>query len=272
MALTKIQSKVLEVIAANRDDASYFAGGAVMNAKGPRQSDDLDIFHDTDELVHERAKKDIAALQAAGIAVALDLEVFGTVEATASWYGEKTIIQWMSETARRFFPIVDDPVFGKRMHDADLAVNKTLATAMRRKARDLVDLADIVKGYAPLGALASAVSGKLESESPLKIIERIRRTAAGVSGTELMSVRSLVPVDPSAIREQILAACDDAETYCRTKLPPQHVGALLLDEGERPVAADQAMMDTGTIKARAPTEHGVWPVIQGVTDKPGFGL
>ena len=49
MALTQIQKDIMASIAANRSDSSYVAGGVVLNMDWPRVSDDIDIFHDTDE-------------------------------------------------------------------------------------------------------------------------------------------------------------------------------------------------------------------------------
>lgn len=67
MALTPIHKRVRAVIAANRSETSYMAGGAVLNEDWFRLSDDLDIFHDTDEEIVASARKDIAAFESAGL-------------------------------------------------------------------------------------------------------------------------------------------------------------------------------------------------------------
>src|SRR4051812_19483218 len=135
MALTQLQAEVMAVIAANRSETSYMAGGAVLNADWPRKSDDLDIFHDTDEEIVATAKSDIAALEAANFRVTVDVIVYGVVECTVSRGTDSTILQWMSETRYRYFPLVRDAEWGVRLHPADLAVNKVLAAASRTKAR-----------------------------------------------------------------------------------------------------------------------------------------
>jgi hypothetical protein len=66
MALTQLQSDILRCLAKNRSETSYLAGGLMLNKNWQRRSDDIDIFHDTDEEVTEAAKKDIATLGAAG--------------------------------------------------------------------------------------------------------------------------------------------------------------------------------------------------------------
>jgi hypothetical protein len=45
----------------------------MLNKNWQRDSDDIDIFHDTDEEVTEAAKADLAALEAAGYKTRLDL-------------------------------------------------------------------------------------------------------------------------------------------------------------------------------------------------------
>jgi hypothetical protein len=65
MALTKLQSDILRCLAKNRSATSYLAGGIMLNKNWQRRSDDIDIFHDTDEEVTAAAEADIATLEAA---------------------------------------------------------------------------------------------------------------------------------------------------------------------------------------------------------------
>src|SRR5215475_12870006 len=98
MALTQLQSDILRCIAKNRSERSYLAGGLILNKNWQRRSDDIDIFHDTDEEVTGAAKKDLAVLDAAGYKTHEDVLVYGCAEATVSDGHSETIIQWMSET------------------------------------------------------------------------------------------------------------------------------------------------------------------------------
>jgi hypothetical protein len=50
---------------------------------------------------------------------------------------------------------VKDELWGARLHQADLAINKVLAGAGRSKARDVADLVAIGRDYCPLGPLGS---------------------------------------------------------------------------------------------------------------------
>src|SRR3954467_6560088 len=119
MALTQLQSDILRCLAKNRSETSYLAGGLMLNKDWQRRSDDIDIFHDTDEEVTGAAKVDIAILQTAGFKANIDFIIYGCVDATVSDQTSSTIIQWFAETKRRFFPLVRDEEWGARLHQAD---------------------------------------------------------------------------------------------------------------------------------------------------------
>ncbi len=53
MPLTKLQSHVLRILAAERSPDSYIAGGVAINREGPRFSGDIDIFQDTEQRLEE---------------------------------------------------------------------------------------------------------------------------------------------------------------------------------------------------------------------------
>lgn len=64
--LSKIQSDVLRLLAANRDPESYVAGATPLNRDAARYSGDIDVFHDREERVAQAALGDAAALSAGG--------------------------------------------------------------------------------------------------------------------------------------------------------------------------------------------------------------
>src|SRR6266851_2689963 len=98
MSLTDLQKKVLRLLAANRSERSYLAGGLLLNRNWPRCSDDIDIFHDSDEEVAASAQKDMDVLSAAGFRVQTDVMTYGCVDATVSEGAAATVIQWSGET------------------------------------------------------------------------------------------------------------------------------------------------------------------------------
>ena len=51
MALTDLQKRIMRRLASNGTEASYLAGGLILNRDWPRLSDDIDIFYDADEEV-----------------------------------------------------------------------------------------------------------------------------------------------------------------------------------------------------------------------------
>ena len=69
MPLTKLQSYVLRILAAQHSAGSYIAGGIALNIDGPRFSEDIDIFQDSEERLVAAAKADAAALAEAGLKV-----------------------------------------------------------------------------------------------------------------------------------------------------------------------------------------------------------
>ena len=67
MPLTKLQSHVLRVLAAERSPDSYIAGGVAINREGPRFSGDIDIFQDTEQRLEAAAQADAKVLTDAGL-------------------------------------------------------------------------------------------------------------------------------------------------------------------------------------------------------------
>ena len=261
MALTELQRSVMRCLAQNRSPTSYAAGGAVLNRDWPRLSDDIDLFHDTDEQIVQAADRDIELLRAAGFQVTVDIRIYGCVEARARRIElSETVIQWMSETRHRFFPIVRDDEWGARLHQVDLAVNKVLASASRTKARDQVDLVSIAERMCPLGPLVMAAAGKPPFFSPQRIVEEIRRRGLSIPDEEYLAVKGL-PKDftPRAQREALMQALDRAEQYI-ARAPTETVGAIVVDKDERPVEV-ATLADASSLTLRRPTaEPEVMPL------------
>jgi hypothetical protein len=235
MALTQLQSDILRCLAKNRSDSSYLAGGLILNKNWQRRSDDIDIFHDSDEEVTGAANADLAVLEAAQYKVHRDFVVYGCVDATVSDGTTSTIIQWFAETKRRFFPLVKDEEWGARLHQADLAVNKVLAASGRSKARDIADLVAIGHNYCPLGPLVLAAAGKPPNFSPRRTIDEIRRHILSIPAEEFTAVKGL-PADwtTAFIRDEALRLIDQADRYVM-QASPDLVGVLATDKNHNPI-------------------------------------
>jgi len=258
MALTDLQKRIMRRLAQNRSQSSYLAGGVILNLNWPRRSDDIDIFHDTDEEVSKAAEKDIADLEQGGFRVTVDVRTYGTYEATVSDDVASTVIQWMSDTRIRYFPLVRDEQWGLRLHQVDLAVNKVLAAASRRKARDFADIVAISANMCPIGPLIMAAAGKPPAYSPQKIVEQIRWHAQGISNDEYSAVKGL-PVDWTAeyIRNEVTKQMDLAEKYIMSA-PVAAVAILSVDANDTPVEVTGATIKTAILR-KATEELDVMP-------------
>jgi len=258
MALTQLQSDILRCLAKNRSERSYLAGGLMLNKNWPRRSDDIDIFHDTDEEVTEAAKRDIATLDAAGYKTHTDFIIYGCVDATVSDGRSETIIQWFAETKHRFFPLMKDEEWGARLHQADLAVNKVLAASARSKARDIADLVAVAQNYCSLGPLLLAAAGKPPNFSPRRMLEEVRRHTLSIPAEEFLALKGL-PADWTAdfIREELLRQIDVADRYIMAA-PPDLVGLLAVNNDGVPIEVADRKRDKITVR-RATEEPEVMP-------------
>jgi len=270
MALTDLQRRIMQRLSMNRSQSSYLAGGLILNLDWPRRSDDIDIFHDTDEEVSEAAEKDIADLEKEGFGVTVDVRAYGTYEATVSDNSSSTVIQWMSDTRIRFFPLVKDEQWGLRLHQADLAVNKVLAAASRRKARDFADIVAISANMCPIGPLVMAAAGKPPAYSPQKIIEQIRWHAQGISDDEYSAVKGLPTAwTPHFIRAEVTRQMELAETYIMSA-PVAVVGVLSVNADGTPIEVTSETIKTAILR-KATEEPDVMPMPAEFSTTPWSG-
>lgn len=255
MPLTAVQRRVLAIIAANRSPESYVAGGAALNHERSRISDDLDIFHPDERVVYEQAAKDVALLAERGFAVRPVLHQFGLAEYEVGDDQGETLVQWMEDTDLRFFPVLSDEVFGWRLADADLAVNKVIAAATRRQVRDAIDVAGLDAGFLAFGALVWAAVAKTPL-GPEAIVDNVIRNAATHSREEYASARSVQPVDGARVLERLIAAGELARGLFRT-LPTESYGCLFIDDQGQPTLPTAASLPG--LRVHPVTHRGVWP-------------
>ena len=159
MAVTKFQADVLKRIADSRikSGETYVAGGLALNyqLKAPRLSHDIDVFNNSTEALHAAYGCDSQALREAGFEVIEKRKAPYFVEVSVVGpQGEKTDIQWVSDSAYRFFPLLEDELLGLTLHPFDLATNKLLALMGREVPRDWVDTITCHERLQPLPYLA----------------------------------------------------------------------------------------------------------------------
>lgn len=149
------------------------------------------------------------------------------VQAQVSDGTSAEVLQWVQDSAYRFFPLVENETFGLTLHPFDHATNKVLALAGRRKVRDWVDAIRCHDTVQPLGYLAWAASGKDPGLSPLFILEQAARTRY-VQG-ELDQLEFEGPAPRAAdLSSRWHKALDEARELVRL-LPPEQVGKCVLD-------------------------------------------
>ena len=119
--LTRLQTHALHILAAQRSPDSYVAGGLALNRAGPRFSDDIDIFQDSEERLVTAAEADGAALVAAGLNLSWGKVQTGKRQAQIEGLGETMQLEWVADSDFRFFPAQQDERFGYVLHPVDLA-------------------------------------------------------------------------------------------------------------------------------------------------------
>lgn len=231
MALTSFQRTVCALIARNRiaSGESYIAGGVALNQVlgAPRLSNDIDLFHDTDQALEATWDADRALLKEQGFRIDTLRERPSFIEARVSRGADAVLMQWVRDSAFRFFPLVEHEDFGLTLHPFDHATNKLLALIGRREVRDWVDILECDARLQPLGYLAWAGCGKDPGFSPLAILEEVGR--AGRYSAEEVATLGFdgPPPDPGVLSRQWHAAIETARRIVPL-LPPEHAGTCVL--------------------------------------------
>jgi hypothetical protein len=252
--LTRLQSHALRVLAAGRSPDSYIAGGVAINREGPRFSGDIDIFQDSEDRLAAAAQADARALTERGIELAWGKIQTGKRQADIAGLGETMQLEWVADSAFRFFPAQRDELFGYVLHPVDLATNKASAAADRREPRDIVDLVTIHENILPLGAVTCAAVGRFPGQSPEEMLADITRHSR-FTAEEFRVLATERPIDVPALHRRIRNMIEDAERFIG-RIPSDAVGYVFL-AGEQPVQPDVEAL--GTYQRHAGAPGGVWP-------------
>ena len=261
MPLGDFEKRVLRLLAANRNPESYVAGATIFLRRedSPRQSQDIDLFHDTVQSLKLAATQDAATLQSNGYA----LEWADTHEtlrrATVSKDGRSTRMDWAYDSAFRFFPVQPDAELGFVLHPLDGATNKVLALAGRGEIRDYLDVLFLHRNDLSLGALAWAACGKDIGFTPQFLIEEAQRLAH-YPAIRLKTLLLREPVDLVECKRRWLAAVAEANALF-LKLPPGEIGCLYLDAGGQAVTPDPAAPGFGRLHRHFGSVRGARPAI-----------
>lgn len=235
MALTELQRAICKLIASNRIETgeSYVAGGVALNEAlgAPRVSRDIDLFHDTNTALDATWAADRALLEDQGFRIEVIREVRGFVQATVRGLGDSVKMEWVRDSAYRFFPLRPDPILGVTLHPFDLATNKVLALVGRLEVRDWVDAIETHDRIQPLGYLAWAACGKDPGFSPAAILEFASRSHYSADEVAQLAFSGAPPRAGDLARRW--RAMIEAARRIVSELPSQEAGkAVLLTSGE----------------------------------------
>ena len=227
MPLTKFQSHVLRVLAAERSPDSYIAGGVARNREGPRFSGVIDIFQDSENRLAAAAEADAKALTEAGLTLSWGKIQSGKQQAEVYGLGDRMRLEWVHDSAFRFFPTQRDELFGYVLHPVDLATNKASAAADRREPRDIVDLITIHENILPLGAVICAAVGRFPGQSPEEMLSDITRHSR-FTAEEFRVLATERPIDVPGLHRRIRTMIENAERFIG-RIPSDAVGVVFLD-------------------------------------------
>lgn len=267
MATTKFQATVLQRIAGSRvkRGVSYIVGGLALNHQlgTPRGSHDIDVFNDTEEALSSAFIADADALRADGFVVCTRREKRSFVEAVVSKDGESTEIQWVRDSAYRFFPLVEDPLLGLALHPFDLATNKVLALVGREEPRDWIDTITCHETLQPLAFLVWAACGKDPGFNPSFLLEFAARTRYTQVELE-QSVISEIPLDAAVLSRKWHAAVASARATLPI-LPAEKAGTCVLDpNGDLFRGSDEDLrvaLAAGVVSFHEGRIGGAWPKV-----------
>jgi hypothetical protein len=252
--LTKLQSHVLRTLAAQRSPDSYVAGGVALNRDGPRYSNDIDIFQDSEDRLAGAAEADAATLTEAGLAFAWRKIQTGKREAAVSGLGETMRLDWAADSDYRFFPTQADEIFGYVLHPVDLATNKAAAAADRREPRDVVDLVTIHETILPLGAVVCAAVGRFPGLTPEEMLSEIIRHSR-FTAAEFVGLALDRPLDIANMHLRIRAMIEQAEEFVG-RVAGEDVGFVFLD-GDKAVQPEPGQI--GRYRRHGGSRGGIWP-------------
>jgi hypothetical protein len=261
MPIGDFEREVLRAIAANRNPDSFLGRATVLHqtSDSPRPSRDVALFHDTTESLAQCSDRDLTSLRASGFEVELE-KTEDTFRRTFVKRGpQQTKIEWVFDSAFRFFPVEPDLELGWRLNFWDAATNKVLALVGRAEVRDYLDCIYLHRRHLALGALAWAAAGKDPGYTPETLVDWARR-GTKYRPEDLADLRLSQPVDLRAVKQIWLQACAEAETLF-DQLPPAEMGCFYLDPQGKPVCPNPASCDFSKLTRHFGSVKGAWPRI-----------
>ncbi|MFC1706600.1 hypothetical protein ACFL59_07220 [Planctomycetota bacterium] len=267
MALTEFQRGICRLIATNRIEQgeSYVAGGVALNTlmHAPRVSRDIDLFHDTEEALQVTWDADRALLGDVGYSVEPVRERSSFIQAVVSKGANSTALQWVRDSAYRFFPLVEHEDFGLTLHPFDLATNKVLALVGRLEVRDWIDVIECSVKIQHLGYLAWAACGKDPGFNPRLILEEANRSSRYSAAEVAELAFAGPPPDATALAVAWRTMLGEAGELIEV-LPVDEVGKCVLGQDgslycgtsealQEALGVDRIRFHSGSVRGALPT-------------------
>jgi len=261
MPLGDFEREILRLLATQRSPDSYVGGATVLHqpVDSPRTSEDVDVFHDEEAAVAAAANADLGTLRAAGYVVELGNAQPGFLRAFIRRGTHQTKIEWVCDSAFRFFPVEPDLELGWRLNFWDAATNKLLAFAARMKLRDYLDVMYLHERHLHVGALAWAAAGKDPGMNAEWIIDWGGRQAR-LRDQDTTQLRLSEPVDFPSMRRRWNQAAEEALALFEL-LPVTERGCLYLDASGKPVCPDPTAAGFAQLTRHYGSVKGAWPCI-----------
>lgn len=261
MPLTPLQKKIFAAIRSARSPESFVYGATVLNAgdDSPRFSRDIDLSHDAAHSVAHCAEFDAHTLADSGFTVQWLLRQPTFQRAVISTANERVTLEWVYDSAFRFFPVEPDAELGCRLHRFDAATNKILALAGRVEPRDFVDAIFLHQRYLSLGALAWAAAGKDEGLNPHLILDLAERFAH-YRQADIDTLALVEPISMADLAETWRGALATARETISI-LPACDVGCAYLDARGAPVDPIGPETKLSQLRRHFGAVGGAWPRI-----------
>ncbi len=262
MPLTPFQREVFATLRRHRSPDSFVFGASVLNAapNTPRFSRDIDLCHDTALAVAETAAADEAALAAAGYSVAWALRQPTFHRATVSSDDGSVKLEWVYDSAFRFYPVEPDDELGYRLHFFDAATNKLLALSGRAEPRDFVDAIHLHESYLSLGTLAWAAAGKDGGLNPRMILDLAERFAR-YRQEEIDALHLNAPLSLPELKAKWSDALEDGRRLI-DRLPALDAGCAWLDPvSGKAVNPDPEAASFASLRRHFGSTGGAWPAL-----------
>jgi hypothetical protein len=261
MPIGIFEREILRLLARNRNPDSFIAGATVLllHPGSIRESQDKGIFHDTAESVEKSSELDVAVLRGAGYEVDLITPQPAFRRGLIRRGELATRVEWVFDSAFRFFPVERDDELGYRLNFWDAATNKLLAFAGRRELRDYLDVLQLHQHHLHLGAVAWAAAGKDAGMTPELVLDLANRNTK-FHTDDLADIRLSHAVDLKECKRAWMVALHESE-HLFEQLPPREMGCFYLNSSGQPVCPDPASADFPKLTRHFGCVKGAWPRI-----------